>query len=197
MDIIHTYITYTCIDAFHEAHGRHLNSGDIVLQVRRNVGGVWAYHDMAGNTCTCSMCICVCVVFRMYLFCMHVSCIHMYMVVLRIIFVHMHMCSKCGVTWGGYATTTTQHYVMHVYVYVCITFKGLSRGRQFDSGQNSTNPELKFAFQHMELQAKQLDYFLRSYNSNINQLFISFTNISHYTLCCRESVLRRSQAAAW
>jgi len=125
MDIIHTYITYAYIDAFRKAQSRHLNSGDIVLQVRRNVRGVWAYHHMAGNACICSICICVCVVFQMYLSCMHVLCIYMYMFVLRIIFVNMHMCSKCGATWahwGGYATTTTQHYVMHVYVY--ITLKG-------------------------------------------------------------------------
>ena len=96
MDIIHTYITYAYIDAFRKAQSRHLNSGDIVLQVRRNVRGVWAYHHMAGNACICSICICVCVVFQMYLSCMHVLCIYMYMFVLRIIFVNMHMCSKCG-----------------------------------------------------------------------------------------------------
>ena len=44
----------------------------------------------------------------------------------------------------------------------------LSRGRRFDSGKNSNNRELKSTFEHIELPAKQLDYFLRSNKSNMN-----------------------------
>ena len=44
-----------------------------------------------------------------------------------------------------------------------------SRGRRFDSGKNSKHRELKSTFEHIELAAKLLDYFLRSNKSNINQ----------------------------
>jgi len=42
--------------------------------------------------------------------------------------------------------------------------------RRFDSGKNFKNRELKFIFEHIELPAKLLDYFLRSSKSNINQI---------------------------
>ena len=44
----------------------------------------------------------------------------------------------------------------------------LSQGRRFDLGKNSKNRELESTFEHIELPAKLLDYFLRSDKGNIN-----------------------------
>lgn len=75
---IYNIYIHRCLPRRAAARSGQLHSGDVVLQVRRNVGGVWAYHDTAGSACIYSVCMCAFLVYKIYLFCMHVLCMYMY-----------------------------------------------------------------------------------------------------------------------
>jgi len=96
---IYNIYIHRCLPRRAAARSGQLHSGDVVLQVRRNVGGVWAYHDTAGSACIYSVCMCAFLVYKIYLFCMHVLCMYMYrymFCVSDVLVIYIYICIRAA-----------------------------------------------------------------------------------------------------